>query len=105
MLAAGHRQIPHQGRMREMPKDDVRTGVLSLAQRMKGGFDVAIGLHRSLGVAMGGRRLPAPGQWRGKLLNCVGGSMETDGGEQVGGGSTLAVGSTGQEEAAAKVEA
>ena len=67
-----------------MPKDDVRAGVLSLAQRMKGGFDVGVGLHRLLGVAMEGRQPSAPGQWRGKPLNCVGGSMEADGGERVG---------------------
>ena len=70
--------------MRKMPKDSVRTGVLSLAQLTKDGFDVGLGLHRTMGVAMGGRRLPAPGQWRGKLLNCIGGPMETNGGEQVG---------------------
>ena len=67
-----------------MPKDGVRAGVLSLAQLMKGGFDVGVGLHRTKGDAMGSRRLPAPGQWRGQLLNCVGGPMATDGGKQVG---------------------
>ena len=70
--------------MRKMPKDGVRAGVLSLAQLMKGGDDVGVGLHQTTGAATGGQRLPAPSQWRGKLLNCVGGSLETDGGEQVG---------------------
>ena len=79
--ATGRRQIPHQGRVRKMPKDGVRAGILSLAQLMKGGFDAGVGLHRTMGAAMGSRWLPAPGQWRGKLLNCVGSPMETDEGE------------------------
>ena len=49
--------------MREMPKDDVRAGVLSLAQRMKGRFNVGVGLLLLLGGAMGGRQPSAPGQW------------------------------------------
>ena len=82
--AAGHRQILHQVRMGEMPKDDVRVGALSLAQRMEGGFNVGVGLLQLLGVAMGGRQPSAPGQWQAKPLNCVGSSTVADGGEPAG---------------------
>ena len=70
--------------MGEMPKDDVRVGALSLAQRMEGGFNVGVGLLQLLGVAMGGRQPSAPGQWQGKPLNCVDSLMVADGREQVG---------------------
>ena len=59
--AAGHRQIHHQVRMGEMPKDDGRAGVLSLAQCMEGGFDVGAGLLQLVGVTMGGRQPSSPG--------------------------------------------
>ena len=103
----GHRQIHHQVDMGETLKDDVRAGALSLslAQRMKGRFDVGVGLLQLGGFDMGGRQPSVPGQWRGKPLNCVSSLTVADGGERAGRRSRSSMGSAGEEQAAEKAEA